>query len=63
MLLWYSRMCLYSRRETISPYKEQIYLVFVNDDKIAYNWRWEKADTRDVRLPQDHENRFGRRVL
>lgn len=25
------------------PYAGQVYLVFVNDEKIAYNWRWEKA--------------------
>lgn len=49
--------------KSISPYKEQVYLIFVNDDKVVYNWRWEKADTADLRLPKDHENRFGRRVL
>src|SRR5208337_5504364 len=25
-------------------YPGQVYLVFVNDEKVAYNWRWEKAD-------------------
>ncbi len=25
-------------------YKRQVYLVFVNDQGVAYNWRWEKAD-------------------
>jgi hypothetical protein len=49
--------------QAIKPYKKQVYLVFVNDDKVAYNWRWEKADPSDPRVPQDHENRFRRRVL
>src|SRR5947209_4239027 len=26
------------------PYPGQVYLVFVNDETVAYNWRWEKAD-------------------
>jgi len=45
------------------PYLNQVYLVFVNDDRVAYNWRWEKADPDDPRLPENHEERFKRRVL
>jgi len=44
------------------PYKDQVYLVFVNDQRVAYNWRWEKADPDDPRLPVDHEKRFKRRL-
>ncbi len=45
------------------PYSGQVYLVFVNRDKIAYNWRWEKADPSDPALPLGHENRFKTRRL
>jgi hypothetical protein len=45
------------------PYPGQVYLVFVNDEKVAYNWRWEKADPDDPRLPVDHETRFKQRLL
>lgn len=45
------------------PFPGQIYLVFVNDEGVAYNWRWEEADSDDPRLPVDHENRFRNRVL
>jgi len=44
-------------------YPGQIYLVFVNDEKVAYNWRWEKADPVDDGLPEDYKNRFRERVL
>jgi hypothetical protein len=45
------------------PYHGQVYLVFVNDEGVAYNWRWEKADPDDPRLPIDHEARFKTRLL
>ncbi len=45
------------------PYPGQVYLVFVNTDRVAYNWRWEKADPNDCKLPQHHETRFKTRLL
>lgn len=46
-----------------SPFPGQIYLVFVNDERVAYNWRWEKADDLDSRLPQNCQQRFQKRLL
>jgi hypothetical protein len=45
------------------PYREQVYLVFVNEERVAYNWRWEKADSDDSRLPIGHQIRFKRRLF
>lgn len=45
------------------PYPAQVYLVFVNDEGIAYNWRWEKADPADLHLPINHSIRFQQRLL
>jgi hypothetical protein len=45
------------------PYPGQVYLVFLNDEKVAYNWRWEKADPDQPGLPMDHEDRFKQRLL
>jgi hypothetical protein len=45
------------------PYPGQIYVVFINDEKVAYNWRWEKTDPDDARLPIDHTIRFKQRLL
>ncbi len=44
------------------PYPGQVYLVFVNDEQVAYNWRWEKADPDDLTLPLDHALRFKQRL-
>jgi hypothetical protein len=45
------------------PYPNQVYLVFVNEEGIAYNWRWEKADADNPTLPQNHDTRFKQRLL
>ena len=47
----------------IRPYPGQVYLVFVNDERVAYNWRWEKADPDNPRFPIHHQERFKRRLL
>lgn len=41
----------------------QVFLVFVNQDGIAYNWRWENCSPADCRLPENHDRRFKRRLL
>jgi hypothetical protein len=41
----------------------EVFLVFVNEDRIIYNWRWEKADVTDIRLPENHQSRFDEQVL
>ena len=46
-----------------SPYPGQVYLVFVNDEHVAYNWRWEKADPDDPTVPEAYEARFKKRLL
>jgi hypothetical protein len=40
-----------------------VYLVFVNDETVAYNWRWEKADPDQPTLPVGHATRFKKRLL
>jgi hypothetical protein len=44
------------------PYPNEVFLVFVNDERTAYNWRWEKCDPDDPRLPINHATRFKRRL-
>ena len=41
----------------------QVFLVFVTDDRIIYNWRWEKADAEDPSVPEGYASRFEERVL
>lgn len=49
--------------EKAPPYPGQVYLVFVNADRVAYNNRWDECDPRDPKQPIDYEERFTRRVL
>jgi hypothetical protein len=45
------------------PYRNQVYVVFVNGEGVAYNWRWERADPDEPGLPIDHQTRFRKRLL
>jgi hypothetical protein len=45
------------------PYPGQVHLVFVNDEGVAYNWRWERAADDDPNLPVNYEARFRKRLL
>jgi hypothetical protein len=45
------------------PHPGQVYLVFVNDQQVAYNWRWEKADPDNPKLPLGHATRFRKCLL
>ena len=51
------------RRGDARPaWEGEVFLVFVNDDRIVYNWRWEKADSRYRDRPLNFEQRFTQRV-
>jgi hypothetical protein len=45
------------------PYPGQVYLVFLNDEHVAYNWRWEKADPDNPNFPIGHATRFRKHLL
>ena len=45
------------------PWPGQVYLAFLNDDKVVYNWAWTKADTYNPDLPEGYEERFKGRIL
>ncbi len=47
----------------VPPYPGQVYLVFVNQDGVAYNWRWEQSDPAAPALPMNHTTRFKERRL
>ena len=52
--------------ETVSPARK-VFLVFVNEDQIAYNWGWERADfdawDSGKYLPANHQDRFKEQIL
>ena len=46
-----------------TPYPGQVFLVFVTSGGEVYNWRWERGDQVDARLPEKHDERFTRRLI
>lgn len=51
----------------INPPPKKVFLAFVNDEHVVYNWGWERADLdaweRGLYFPTEYQNRFQRRVL
>lgn len=47
----------------IPPWPGKVFLVFLNQDRVAYGWRWEKCDPSAPTLPDGHGERFKRRLL
>jgi hypothetical protein len=41
----------------------EVFVVFVNDEWVAYNWYWVKADVSDPNQPDGYEKRFNKRLL
>lgn len=49
-----------NRRE---PWPNEVFLVFVSDDFIAYNWYWYSCSEDNSDLPEGHAERFRKRLL
>lgn len=47
----------------VLPWPGQVFLVFVNQDQVAYNWRWERCDEDGSGMPQGYRGRFRERLL
>jgi hypothetical protein len=42
---------------------DRIFLVFVNTEMVAYNWRWEPVDDDHRDYPVRYQERFNRKIL
>lgn len=49
--------------QKVETRQNRVFLVFLNDEKVAYNWVWVKCDEFDSNLPINHSNRFKKRLL
>lgn len=47
----------------VPPREGKVLLVFVNDEHVAYTWRWEKSKPDAPGKPINHETRFREQVL
>ena len=45
------------------PWPGEVFLVFVNGDRIAYNWYWTRCSREDASLPEEDDTRFKERLL
>jgi hypothetical protein len=45
------------------PWPNEVFMVFVTDEQVVYNWYWSECDGRQSHLPADYETRFLEKVL
>jgi hypothetical protein len=45
------------------PYPGQVYVIFINDEKVAYLWHWVECDPKNPELPIGYKERFKERLL
>ena len=56
--------CRYLKDGTPEERKpKRVFVVSINHEKVAYNWRWTKCSEDDEKLPMGHGTRFKRRLL
>lgn len=53
----------YRTGDRVSGWKDEVFLVFANADGIIYNWRWEKADVNNPKIPENSTSRFDEKVM
>jgi len=57
------RSCFEDDGRSVSPRQDRVFLVFVTDEWVAYNWYWYAADERQATLPEGHAGRFPERLI
>lgn len=45
------------------PWPNEVFLVFANVEKVAYNWYWHVCDENDSTQPKGYKTRFLKEVL
>lgn len=49
--------------KAVPAWENEVFLVFVNEDRVVYNWSWYTSDTDNPALPLGHEARFAEKVI
>lgn len=42
----------------ISPFKDEVFAVFTNDERVIFEWRWERVSPANNRCPENFNDRF-----
>lgn len=56
-------LCFEDDGRSVPPHQGRVFLVFVTDEWVAYNWYWYAADARQATLPEGHAERFREKLL
>jgi hypothetical protein len=55
--------CFEDDGRSVPPPQNRVFLVFVTDQWIAYNWYWHSADIHEPDLPEGYGDRFQEKLL
>ena len=47
----------------VPPWENELFLVYMTDERVVYHWAWYDIDGEDPHLPIDHDVRFRERVF
>jgi len=47
----------------VPPWPGEVFMVFVNADRVVFNWYWHKCDGENPNLPMGYNNRFKEKLL
>lgn len=53
----------HKRKVKVAAWPNQVFLVFVNAQRVAFNWYWCKCDAYDPDAPLDCDSRFKEKVF
>jgi len=52
----------YRTGSRVPPWLGEVFLVFVNAERVVYTWGWEKSSPNNPRYPENYEHRFGKKL-
>lgn len=55
--------CFEDDGRSVPPPPNRVFVVFVNDENVAYNWYWCSSDPSDATLPEGYAERFHERLI
>lgn len=47
----------------VPAWKDEVFLIFVTDERVVYLWYWDRCDPAKRHLPCDFESRFQKQLL
>lgn len=49
--------------QKVAPWPDEVFLVYVTDERVVYSWLWVERDPNDANLPINFEDRFKVKVF